>query len=288
MGAKISNAAVEISDGSIKALYHLEDTVDSSGNGYNLTNNSSVTFTSAKLTNGASTTGSNYLSVNSDVGIAGGTISMGGWFRTASNPSTARRAIVEQYDDGVDVMYHVTLQNNIWAGPTSVVFGRSKAGVGDSYVIHCVFTPTPGTWYHVYGMHNSVTGLAEIWKDGVLCASGSGTGNGSHVSSDRTEVGAMEGGNQKWVGQLDEVFIGNVIYSSTTRASLYNSGAGAEICVSAGCGGGGGGSGPVGTSTASLGDVLAPLNVVDLIVDIFSFLSLVGLGIYWKKHAYAH
>ena len=41
-----------ISDGSVKAIYHLGDTTDLSGNGYNLTNNNGSTlFKSGKINN---------------------------------------------------------------------------------------------------------------------------------------------------------------------------------------------------------------------------------------------
>src|SRR5437667_77580 len=91
----VAQAAYEISDGSVRALYHLEDTTDGSGNGYTLTNNNGATFVPGLLgkaaTGGSPNVGS-YLSLASDVGIGGGTVSISAWFKqTIAAPTNTQQ-----------------------------------------------------------------------------------------------------------------------------------------------------------------------------------------------------
>src|SRR5437016_448508 len=94
LSSRLAHAALEISDGSVRALYHLENTSDSSGKGYTLTNNNGVTFVPGLLGNaatGGSSNTSSYLSVASDVGIKGGSMSISAWFnQTTPNATNAQ------------------------------------------------------------------------------------------------------------------------------------------------------------------------------------------------------
>ena len=75
----------------IIACYRLEDLVDESANAYTLTNNNAVTFTAAKINNGANTGANNStktLYIANNFGIDGGIITICFWVKKLSNSGT--------------------------------------------------------------------------------------------------------------------------------------------------------------------------------------------------------
>jgi len=76
-------AAFEISDGSIKSLYHLEDEVDSSGNGYNFTQ-SGGSFSEGKLGDAFDSDSTGYLSASSSAWDMSDDYTIGFWLKINS------------------------------------------------------------------------------------------------------------------------------------------------------------------------------------------------------------
>ena len=74
----------------IKALYHLSDVNDSSGNSYTLTNNGTVTFALGKFGNCGVFAASKYLSIASTFGInpLTGAYSISAWVMPTAQPSS--------------------------------------------------------------------------------------------------------------------------------------------------------------------------------------------------------
>lgn len=223
----ISSAAYEISDGSVKALWHFEDTVDSSGNGHNLTNNGTVTFPAAKLSNGAQSNGSNSLSVNSNLGIDGGTFMLNIWVKNATTFDAAGEHIFMQQSANTDTSYAILGYDS--GGTKHLVFRRERVGTTNCQV-DVAYTLTAGTWYFLSITYAGTTleGYVNNVSQGTQTCSGNGTG-----ASDKTELFAKNGG-EFWTGTLDEGVVQNSV-STSTIAALYNSGNGQEVCTAVGC-----------------------------------------------------
>lgn len=233
----IAFGAVEISDGSIQALYHLEDEVDSSGNGFNLTNTGTVTFPTGFLNNGAITSSSKYLSISNDFSINGATTTIGGWRRLDSAPASNQQInLFALNDTTTDTTIDINYFND--AGTNKIRFRRRRIGSADD-AITVATTLTTGTWYHFLLSYDGAT--LEGFLNNVSQGTQSSSGNGSFaVSADAFVINANinESGTVEryWSGIADEVFIADTILSSDIRSAIYNSGTGDEICTTVGCG----------------------------------------------------
>ena len=102
-----STAGYELSDGSVKALYHLADLKDTSGEGHRLTNNNGVSFAAGKFGNAADQGSSNstkYLSADTTLGINGGAITLAAWINPNSI-NTGDNVFVYQGNSSNNVVY---------------------------------------------------------------------------------------------------------------------------------------------------------------------------------------
>lgn len=271
----LSFASVEISDGSVKALYHLEDTVDSSGNGKNLTNNGSVTFTASKLSNGSNFGTSNNtksLNIVDNLGIAGGSISMACWVNISTQPSlNAEFGLIAQGDTTNFVRN--TFQYYDVGGVKNIRARRTRENVANDDVTYTQ-TLTTDTWYHLAYVYSG--SLLSLYFNGSVVATGSVSGNGTGgITANYLDLGAE---NENLVGKMsglsDECVVTNTALSTTTINALYNSGSGAEVCVVVGCGGGSG------TSTTSTSNLLMSSSTDQVVGQVFSMLLYIfDLGI---------
>lgn len=230
-------AATEISDGSIRALWHLEDTADSSGNGYTLTNTNSVGFTSGILDNAADFGSSNtnkVLTVQSDLGITGGAASWGLWVKMRGEPTNNTSVnLFTQMDAGNKVGYQITYRNT--SGTYYVDCSRLVRGVN---WFNASYTVTLGTsnWHHILCTYDGTN--IRNFTDGSQRAVTSNSGNGSSADYDQSAIGAGYSANSLTAyssSYIDEMFVTNTALGTTTRESLYNSGSGNEICTEVGC-----------------------------------------------------
>jgi len=91
IGTLVSNPTPYTTNANTRAYYALEDVNDSSGNGFNLTNNNTCTFVGGKFNNGVSTGTSNTnksLSINNNLGITTTTPkTIMGWFKVLTAPT---------------------------------------------------------------------------------------------------------------------------------------------------------------------------------------------------------
>jgi len=219
-------AAVEISDGSVVALYHLEDEADASGNGYNLTA-VGVSFAAAKLSNGANFDATTDTLINGNVLGGSQVFSYCAWFNTSAVGSHQILTLTQAAESN----------NNLFLTGTGLIrFEDSLTIYVGAYSIN--------TDTHVCITKNGAGGALQFYKDGSLASSttaGNKTPSSLSIGNDFPPAW-----NTNFSGWIDEVVITNNILSSTTISALYNGGAGAEVCVSAGCG-----AGAPATSTAS-------------------------------------
>lgn len=222
----VALANVEISDGSIIGLFHLDDGVDSSGNGHNFSV-SNGSFENAVLGNGFNT--------NNNGQLTGSSLSwnLSGDFTTG---------------------FFLTPHGN----QTGALYVNKRQGGGEtnaiSYSIEC-------TANHLEFMHNT-----QCKNDfAYTLASGTTyyllitkTGNQSNfyinnqLESSVTDNQTSDGNFNTIINEqvsatnftIDELFFRNSYTDTTTRDLLWNNGSGSEICVSIGCA-----SGSSGTTT---------------------------------------
>lgn len=229
---KAAPGDVEISDGSVTALYHFNDQslTDNSGNGKDGTNGASpVSFTSsAKLgAYAANTGGSGYFtSVSSTMRIQGD-FTIGFWVKP----------ITTSWSDGGVAPYMIW--RNIPASTQEGISYSIACTANRIEFVHessCINNPaqtmSAGTWYWVLVRREGTS--VDFYVDNVLKqnATDSKTTNVNAVVNFNGEVGRTGTANM----YLDEIFFTTSAISTSTRDALWNSGNGAEICVTAGCG----------------------------------------------------
>lgn len=206
--------------GKAQAIYHLEDTTDSSGNGYNLTNINSVTFTPAKIANGANLGSANTnkkLSINSNLGITGGAITVRLFVKLLAEISSGQWLFCQQYDNTNKDMYFISYEYN--SGTRRLRFSRNKNGVGSNDVY---FNITMGT--------NNFYRLALTYDNTNLCGYVNGTsigsiaasGNGTTGYGNAFNIGYNGPSNDSYASALiDEVIVNNVALSAAEIRKDY-------------------------------------------------------------------
>jgi len=213
-------AAYEISDGSVKELWHLSDTVDASGNGHTLINTGG-TFTTGKLGNGVSLNGSSQYLNTTITNIGSGDFTITYWVK------------------------HNSFFNYI--GHLSTTRGTTGFNAGTQAVAQCVWytnstekircgttTYTSGQWHFVVWKKES--GTLKVFVDNVEKGSASDAITYSSTNFDLGSSLANDNSHSEFLnGILDEVVIANRAFSTGEISALYNAGAGQEICTTASC-----------------------------------------------------
>jgi len=221
-------AQLELSDGSVKALYHFnnQDLTDSSGNGRNGTQGGTpVTFTPgarlgpyAMATNGGN---GSFNSVSSTMDLSGD-FSIGFWLYPQASLN------------GSYFIYKNTPGTN---NNTGISYGVSCTSGNLEFVHNGVcdnnfaYTLATSTWYWILvERHGSSQDfyVNDILKNNVTDATSSNIGSNTYFDGEA-------GGTGKGNFVMDETFFTNAAISTSTRDLLYASGTGAEICVTSGC-----------------------------------------------------
>lgn len=173
---------------SFLAYWKLEDTADSKG-AFTLTNNGTVTFGSAKFSNGADLGTSNttkYMSVANDLGITSGAISISLWVKLNSEITTGSYAFFDHGDAGVDVRHRIQYDFN--AGARCITFNRQKENSSNDQFTYTVNLGT-SDWYNIVYSYDGTT--LRGYVNGVFVGSVACSGNGvSGVDIDYTYIGA--------------------------------------------------------------------------------------------------
>lgn len=203
----------------IKACYNLNDVNDSSANVYNLTNYNSVTFTGAKIGNGANFGENNtnkYLGIANNLGITGGNITMTCWVKilTAAN----NNMICYQGCGSPQWVNYMLWYDS--AGNLSV--NRQQQGVSNN-IRSVAFTM--GTAFHHVGLTYDSTNL-KMYADGdQLGANLACSGNGNIGSVNMFMIGWENSqylaGTQEASIIADECVVWNVALTATEILNLY-------------------------------------------------------------------
>jgi len=209
---------------SLKAFWDLDDENDSSGNGFNLTNNGGVTFTSALVGNGADygVNRDRYLAILNNLGIDGGPITMALWIKPSGPDLVLPTAFLTQSSATSKVEYQISIN----AGATSsapVIFTRTKQGISAATISSgeaAIDGLESDIWYHLALTYDGVD-LKGYFNGNLVDsvgASGSGTDGGTPNAT--AIAGVYTPGERKTTGLVDEVKIYDYALTDEEIAAL--------------------------------------------------------------------
>jgi hypothetical protein len=206
----------------IKAYYKLNeasgDAIDATGNGYTMVN-TSVTYSSGKINNGAVFNGSTSVFKNSTFPRDTSAVSFSGWFKTSGNTMC-----IFGQDDSVTGSAQRTFQMQISAtGKLLSIFFNTAT----NNVVSSITTVNDNTWRHFVTTYSGtetklyINATLEATDTSITGALRSGTGMSIGTISDEN--------NQAYFnGTLDEIGIWSRVLSQAEVTQLYNSGAGLQ------------------------------------------------------------
>lgn len=225
----------------VRALYHLEDESDSSGNGYDLTNNNGVTFEPGKLgkaANGGSDNTTKFLSVSKNLGISGRALSISAWFKMTGVLAPGQQAIASHNSAASPSSAappYIIEQTGVWndAGNKKAFTYRGYNNVKGYYSTYST-SVDDGNWHHIVLTFDG-SNLVN-WYDGVqrsVINIPADRGSPSLINSfwilAWSDLGLVHVAHFK--GMIDEVVVLNRVLTNTEIANLWNGGAGAEVVI---------------------------------------------------------
>lgn len=224
----------------LRAYYKLDessgDPADSSGNGYTLTNNGTVAFSSGKINNGAdfANTSTKYFRRTgaSVLGLTATTsVSVSLWFKIVSEPNTDEELFYIFHKLAAGSLIRALYYYN--GGTRQLLIGRNGA-----VTAYASYNGNFGdnTWRHLVVVFNGST--IEYYLNGTSVASASVSGTyDSSGAAQSAGFGlsdlAFGTGDGSLNGMLDEVGVWDRALTSTEVTSLYNSGNGLAYPFSA-------------------------------------------------------
>lgn len=239
------SAAYEISDGSVKALLHLDGNLnDSSGNGNNFTiaAGSTATYNTGLLGQGLVTNG--VLPRNSnDEGIYNNSMSSPSYADWANKGFTYFETfkLSTSSDDHFELMevrvtngtsmrqfFIVVRQNGSLVLQAFPKTSSSYFGTADPSSINVSLN----TWHQTAFTYSPTTSKATLYFDGSNVWEDTITWEGYTLNNSYLRLYGFNG----WPGMADESFIADKALSASDISALWASGVGTEICTTAGCG----------------------------------------------------
>jgi RHS repeat-associated protein len=209
-----------VSTSSITSYYTFDSNSSSSVGTLHGTANNSPTYTTGKMNNALtlSSASSQYVSLpNSVIPWSTNTLSLNMWVKLPPSPINQSLMMTARSGQGVNIY---------WTG-TAMEFDKPN-------VVGLGYTWTPDTNYHMWTFVADGTGM-RIYKDGnpTPVASNINTTSFTNPSSDTLEVGAYRSNGtilSGWYnnGQIDGLGIWSTAISTTSIATLYNTGTGIE------------------------------------------------------------
>lgn len=202
--------------------------VDATGNGYDLTNNNTVGFTTGALNNcadfGASNTNKTF-TTTATLGIDNNADrTLAGWVNlsTAAGSGEIYGIVAMGYTSN-RVFYAMEYREE--GGIRKLWAGRGRDGIDDPTIRHTI-TFTPGVWYHLGLTYNGTTRVQELFINGSSVGSNTAAaGNGIGGVTDITTFARAPWGAARFLkGLTDEWGVWNSILSSSDIAELYNGG----------------------------------------------------------------
>lgn len=209
------------SDANLQSYYKLEDTADSKGSN-TLTNNNSVTFTSANYNNGANLGSSNtnkYLSTTGTMSVDGGAISISLWVKLLAEIGSSAWVFAHQVNDTSQTQFYIYYEYN--AGTQKITFHRDKSGVGPELATINSGALGTSSFHHLVLVYDGVN--ITPYLDNVAGTPASASGNGSSpFGSPGFAIGSYNGGGNYASALIDDVAIFNKALNSTEVSTIYN------------------------------------------------------------------
>jgi hypothetical protein len=214
----ISSNSVEVSatPTDMRAYYAFDGNVlDTSGNGYNGTNNGTIFVTGKVGAQAGQFNGtSSYVSIPRSI-TDNFTFAM--WVKTTDTAGTAGA----QWWSGKGLVDgEVGGGGADWG--TAIVNGKFVLGVGSAggdTTIASSMNINDGTWHHVAATRNNASGAMAVYVDGVLRGSGTGP-TGSRTFPPNLRIGSLQTGNNFLNGTLDDVRLYDRILTTNEIAAL--------------------------------------------------------------------
>ena len=201
----------------IKALYHLADVNDSSGNGYTLTNNGSLPFSVGKFGNcGGEFAASKYLKVVSPLGINPSTdaYSLGAWISITGQPASGAKNCVMSLEKASNRGAHIFYINDSGTYKLIVSYANEEATLSYTKTLDL------STWYYII-FTGSAAGAGKLYLNGSLVATGSRSTNTGPPADAFTIGGGWYTEAKYWYGYIDEVAVWNVELTAQQVRRLY-------------------------------------------------------------------
>lgn len=210
-------------DSNLQEYYTLED-ANADKNGNNLTNNNTVTFTTAKYNNGAdggSSDGNKSLSIASNLGFGGGDYSISLWVKLNTEIASG----LYYFCEIVDATTHntVLLQYDYNGGTRQLSVQRVRLGVAaDTGTAHDVTLGT-SSFHHIVWTYNDSSNTLKLYLDNVEVQSFSSSGNGSSGGTSGFHI--LEGrtaNDNSTLGIIDDVALFNKTLAAHEISTIYN------------------------------------------------------------------
>lgn len=208
------------------AYYKMDE---SSGTAYdvfgnkNLTNTSSVSFSTGKINNGAVFNGSNYL-VNTSWYTVPSAVTLSLWYKTSNNYSGAEGIVCRKDNNsGARYIYGLIIGDN------KIVMATYHSPTSTSREIKSGFTINDGSWRHFVGVFDFSNGTMALYCNNSLVGTSSLTnlaGQSGGLLTIGVDGSNLVSGKLKSGDMVDEVAYFDRVLTSTEITNLYNNGNG--------------------------------------------------------------
>lgn len=226
-------ASYEISDNSVKALWHFDgDSVDSSGNSHNGTDTNTSYPTSSILNQSLFVSGAGYVMVSSSTDFNKGSSEFSEICWLKRNATGTVQWILGNIDS-------IGNETEDWRFNSDNTFRwlAVNSSTGAYVWVNSATSFTDSNW-HLFIVQREVD-TVRYYFDNVL-DSNSVNLSGITLQKNVNDLGIGRGGSwgsDYYKGYFNECFFLNRSLTSQEMIDIYNSGSGQEICVSSGCAG---------------------------------------------------
>lgn len=218
-----------LNDANLKAYYKMENVNDETANAFHLTNNGTTTFAAAKFSNGmqqGTSNSSKYLSINNDLGITTGAMSVSMWVKINTAPGlNATYGLFQHGDAGAHIRHMIRYQDV--AGVKRLVFNRLKENVANELFTYNIDLGTTSFFLLTYTYDGTtVKGFVNGMQVGSVAASGSGsTGvdiDYTYIGAERTQTPSVDNYSS---ALIDDVAIFNDALTAQEVLTIFTGGA---------------------------------------------------------------
>lgn len=211
-----------INDANLQSYYRLEDVSDSKGSN-TLTNNNSVSFSTAQFGSGANLGAANsnkFLSTSATMSIDGNSCTFSFWFKALAEIGSGTWTLIDQVNNTSQVELFVKYDFN--GGTRRLIFGRNKIG-GTEQDVNFNFTAGTANFNHIVFVYDGVN--VQGYVNGSATTSTAASGNGVSTSTAGISIGASTTGSGGFASVLvDDCAIFNRALTPTEVSNIYNGG----------------------------------------------------------------